>query len=70
VETVFKAKKLRIIARSNGHGIEQAPAIALYVPTDANTDTVSVPLVAPLPTGPYAAVAIATPFAGWADVDG
>lgn len=40
--------------------------IALTAPTDADTDTAPIPLVAPLPAGPYAAPASATPFAGWA----
>lgn len=46
-----------------------APAIALSPAADANTDTAPVPLVAPLPAGPYAAPGSATPFAGWADAD-
>ena len=43
------------------------PAIALSDAPDADTDTAPVPLIAPLPAGPYAAPDSATPFAGWAD---
>jgi hypothetical protein len=41
-------------------------AFALPAAADTNTDTAPIPLVAPLPAGPYAAPATATPFAGWA----
>ena len=44
-----------------------SPAIALSTAVDANTDTAPIPLVAPLPAGPYAAPTAATPFAGWTD---
>ena len=44
-----------------------APSIALSAAADPDTDTAPVPLIAPLPAGPYAAPATATPFAGWAD---
>lgn len=41
------------------------PSISLSAAADANTDSVPVPRLAPLPLGPYAALASATPFAGW-----
>jgi hypothetical protein len=41
-------------------------SVALTTAADANTDTAPIPLVAPLPAGPYAAPGTATPFAGWA----
>ncbi len=42
-----------------------APAIGFSAAPSANTDTAPIPRIAPLPAGPYAAPASATPFAGW-----
>ena len=44
-----------------------SPAIALTAAPDANSDSAPIPRLAPLPLGPYAALATATPFAGWTD---
>ena len=49
------------------HVAAASAAIGLSAPGDAETDTLPIPRIAPLPAGPYAAPASATPFAGWAD---
>lgn len=42
-----------------------SPAIGFSSASDADTDTAPLARLAPLPTGPYATLGSATPFAGW-----
>ena len=43
------------------------PSITLSAAADPRTDSAPLARLAPLPLGPYAALASATPFAGWTD---